>query len=90
MIAKEIIFTESDGLVKNEITFTREEDFAVEPAISNVVLNKGSKLGKSITYLFREIFLPDGFPESVHSDYIAYQIWNAIQVCSRYFIAMQN
>lgn len=28
----------------------------------------------------KEIFLPQGYPDSVHPDYTAYQIWDTVQV----------
>ena len=32
---------------------------------------------------FQEVFLPQGFPESVSSDYVTYQIWDTLQAfCS--------
>ena len=31
-------------------------------------------------YLSQEAFLPQGYPESVSDDYLAYQIWDTIQV----------
>lgn len=38
----------------------------------------------SVAYaFFQQVFLPQGFPESVSSDYVPYQIWDTIQAfCS--------
>jgi hypothetical protein len=33
----------------------------------------------SITQIFRTVFLPQGYPDSVSDDYIEYQIWDTIQ-----------
>ncbi|XP_013064724.2 RUS family member 1-like [Biomphalaria glabrata] len=33
----------------------------------------------SITHLFKNVFLPQGYPESVSPDYLRYQIWDTIQ-----------
>jgi len=33
-----------------------------------------------IATVIKEVFLPQGYPDSVHSDYTAYQIWDTIQV----------
>ncbi|VDP20369.1 unnamed protein product, partial [Onchocerca flexuosa] len=43
----------------------------------NIVTGQGS-----ITYwksLFRDIFMPRGYPQSVSADYLNYQIWDTIQ-----------
>ncbi|CAG2228046.1 RUS1 family protein homolog,RUS1 family protein C16orf58 homolog,RUS1 family protein C16orf58 [Mytilus edulis] len=37
----------------------------------------------SVSHFFRSVFLPQGYPESVSSDYVTYQIWDTIQAfCS--------
>ncbi len=36
----------------------------------------------SILLFAKSAFLPDGYPESVSEDYLEYQIWDTIQVCS--------
>ncbi|KAL5015975.1 hypothetical protein ScPMuIL_005564 [Solemya velum] len=33
----------------------------------------------SVSQFFRDVFLPQGYPESVSSDYLQYQIWDTIQ-----------
>ncbi|XP_044019590.1 RUS family member 1-like [Aphidius gifuensis] len=33
----------------------------------------------NIKSTLKEIFLPEGFPHSVHPDYVAYQIWDTVQ-----------
>lgn len=41
--------------------------------------SKHNRLGN----IFKKIFLPQGFPDSVSNDYIAYQIWDTAQAfCS--------
>nr|CAD7256883.1 unnamed protein product [Timema shepardi] len=38
---------------------------------------------KSIYFLFREVFLPQGYPDSVSDDYFHYQVWDTVQAfCS--------
>ncbi|XP_034946241.1 RUS1 family protein C16orf58 [Chelonus insularis] len=32
-----------------------------------------------LRHLLKEVFLPQGFPDSVHPDYVPYQIWDTIQ-----------
>ena len=40
------------------------------------------------THLSQEAFLPQGYPESVSDDYLAYQIWDTTQVrmCGRMYL----
>ncbi|KAG7334677.1 hypothetical protein KOW79_001273 [Hemibagrus wyckioides] len=38
--------------------------------------------GKSITAAFKNVFLPQGYPESVSDDYLHYQIWDTLQAFS--------
>ncbi|KAF5894736.1 RUS1 family protein C16orf58 [Clarias magur] len=38
--------------------------------------------GKSITDAFKNVFLPQGYPESVSEDYLQYQIWDTLQAFS--------
>ncbi|XP_058796916.1 RUS family member 1 isoform X2 [Phymastichus coffea] len=41
---------------------------------------RGTRFAESSTYaFFKEVFLPQGFPESVHKDYVPYQIWDTLQ-----------
>ncbi|XP_063974066.1 RUS family member 1 isoform X2 [Diachasmimorpha longicaudata] len=32
-----------------------------------------------LIFLIRSVFLPEGFPDSVHPDYVPYQIWDTVQ-----------
>ncbi|KAI5097089.1 RUS1 family protein C16orf58-like isoform X1 [Silurus meridionalis] len=38
--------------------------------------------GKSITDAFKNVFLPQGYPESVSEDYLQYQMWDTLQAFS--------
>ncbi|XP_053473767.1 RUS1 family protein C16orf58 homolog [Ictalurus furcatus] len=38
--------------------------------------------GKSITDAFKNVFLPQGYPESVSEDYLQYQLWDTLQAFS--------
>ncbi|XP_043282666.1 RUS family member 1 [Venturia canescens] len=33
----------------------------------------------SVEHFLKDVFLPRGFPDSVHSDYVQYQIWDTVQ-----------
>jgi len=54
-----------DGSSVNEVKADASESQAAYSRIATVV---------------KEVFLPQGYPDSVHSDYTAYQIWDTIQV----------
>lgn len=39
--------------------------------------------GSGLKHLFKSVFLPQGFPESVSADYLQYQLWDSVQAfCS--------
>ncbi|XP_029168227.1 LOW QUALITY PROTEIN: RUS1 family protein C16orf58 [Nylanderia fulva] len=62
---KETIYVKSeDGSGVNEMRFDSTE---TQPIYSRMVS------------IVKEIFLPQGYPDSVHSDYTAYQIWDTVQ-----------
>lgn len=44
--------------------------------------NEGESRGKSIVDVFKSVFLPQGFPESVSEDYLQYQFWDTVQAFS--------
>nr|XP_029492524.1 RUS1 family protein C16orf58 homolog [Oncorhynchus nerka]XP_029492525.1 RUS1 family protein C16orf58 homolog [Oncorhynchus nerka] len=39
----------------------------------------GGTTGKTIIGVFRSVFLPQGYPESVSGDYLQYQFWDTLQ-----------
>ncbi|XP_068192527.1 RUS family member 1 isoform X1 [Antennarius striatus] len=46
-------------------------------------LREGESTGNCIFGLFKRIFLPQGYPESVSKDYLQYQFWDTVQAfCS--------
>ncbi|KAG5333177.1 RUS1 protein, partial [Acromyrmex charruanus] len=42
-------------------------------------LTESQTVHSRITSVFKQIFLPQGYPNSVHPDYTAYQIWDTVQ-----------
>ncbi|KAK9977752.1 hypothetical protein ABG768_019549 [Culter alburnus] len=42
----------------------------------------GSLAGNSISGVFKSVFLPQGYPESVSEDYLQYQLWDTVQAFS--------
>ncbi|GLH11206.1 Uncharacterized protein GBIM_16033 [Gryllus bimaculatus] len=78
----EILFSERYGALGHETIYVKSPD-------QNVVVCLGSSdtLPRSLFYVFtasfREVFLPQGYPESVSADYLDYQIWDTVQAfCS--------
>ncbi|XP_041633869.1 RUS1 family protein C16orf58 homolog [Cheilinus undulatus] len=43
---------------------------------------KGEKRGNSVVGIFKSVFLPQGYPESVSADYLQYQLWDTVQAFS--------
>ncbi|XP_037647861.1 RUS1 family protein C16orf58 homolog [Sebastes umbrosus] len=45
--------------------------------------SEGESRGNSIVGVFKSVFLPQGYPESVSGDYLQYQFWDTVQAfCS--------
>ncbi|XP_070779682.1 RUS family member 1 isoform X1 [Enoplosus armatus] len=42
----------------------------------------GESRGNSIVGVFKSVFLPQGYPESVSNDYLQYQFWDTVQAFS--------
>ncbi|KAK2833073.1 hypothetical protein Q5P01_016962 [Channa striata] len=42
----------------------------------------GESTGNSIVGVFKSVFLPQGYPESVSEDYLQYQFWDTVQAFS--------
>lgn len=62
------------------------------PLVTNFKPVRGTRFTESLTYsFFKEVFLPQGFPKTVHKDYVAYQIWDTLQVrVDRFCIVMHQ
>uniref|UniRef100_UPI0037E7F5C5 RUS family member 1 n=1 Tax=Semicossyphus pulcher TaxID=241346 RepID=UPI0037E7F5C5 len=43
---------------------------------------EGESRGNSIIGVFKSVFLPQGYPESVSNDYLQYQFWDTVQAFS--------
>ncbi|XP_029013995.1 RUS1 family protein C16orf58 homolog [Betta splendens] len=44
--------------------------------------SEGSSRSNSIVAVFKSVFLPQGYPESVSDDYLQYQFWDTVQAFS--------
>lgn len=53
----------------------------INTCITSLKYNTFTRLGYAAYWksLFRDIFMPRGYPQSVSPDYINYQIWDTIQ-----------
>ncbi|KAK4875400.1 hypothetical protein RN001_011822 [Aquatica leii] len=82
MSSTEIVLTEKCGTLGRLMVYHKN------PASNKVTRLSGSDtLAKSLfdraKDLFREIFLPHGYPDSVSEDYLEYQVWDTLQAfCS--------
>nr|XP_027095383.1 protein root UVB sensitive 3-like [Coffea arabica] len=89
--AAEMMFEEWNGTASTKltktatITFTENEaeSFPTSPSIK-----KSSSPFKQITSRILEAFLPEGFPDSVTSDYVPFQVWDSLQGLSTYVRTM--
>ena len=57
-----------------------EEQIADETGTDETKRRNGKKWKQGIRLVFRQVFLPHGYPASVSTDYMAYQIWDTVQV----------
>lgn len=78
----DILLTEKCGTLGRIVLYRRDER-----TNTIVRLSTTDSIAKSIFSrtqdVFREIFLPSGYPDSVSDDYLTYQIWDTVQAfCS--------
>ncbi|KAF7390220.1 hypothetical protein HZH68_012077 [Vespula germanica] len=73
----QVLFSEIYGNEEENI-YVRSKDHS-----SIINLQTGLKNTKSllsgILSIIKDVFLPQGFPDSVHPDYVPYQIWDTVQ-----------
>ncbi|XP_075991115.1 uncharacterized protein LOC142986482 [Anticarsia gemmatalis] len=72
----EIVFKEKYGSsFKNRL-------YVKPPEQTNIVIHEEDRVGDVVS-LLKQIFLPQGYPDSVSKDYTSYQIWDTAQAfCS--------
>ncbi|XP_072163272.1 RUS family member 1-like [Diadema setosum] len=74
-----LVCRETYGSHSDPRDYVREDDGHVYEAWKN----SRSRRFSSVFQLFRTVFLPQGYPDSVSRDYMQYQIWDTIQAfCS--------
>lgn len=75
-------------VINNYVCFIHFYKAIFLPGTNTIVrLSTTDSIAKSIFSrtqdVFREIFLPSGYPDSVSDDYLTYQIWDTVQAfCS--------
>ncbi|KYM95259.1 UPF0420 protein C16orf58 [Cyphomyrmex costatus] len=72
-----IIFREIYGNEKEIVYLKPDDDFSASERKFGLIESQTVRSG--IVSTFKQIFLPQGYPDSVHSDYTAYQIWDTVQ-----------
>lgn len=65
---------------KRNVEDNNEEDLEIVEEEGNLESVTRSSWALNLLLIFRRIFLPNGFPASVSSDYVEYQIYDTIQV----------
>ncbi|XP_011167476.1 RUS family member 1 [Solenopsis invicta] len=72
-----ILFRESYGNEKETVYVKSKDGFSASE--TKLSLTESLAIRSRITSVFKQIFLPQGYPDSVHPDYTAYQIWDTVQ-----------
>ncbi|KAM3968700.1 RUS family member 1 [Aphomia sociella] len=74
---------EGEILLKEKYGSTSKERFYVKPPEQeNIVILDDERISNVVNW-FARVFLPQGYPDSVSKDYIAYQVWDTAQAfCS--------
>lgn len=71
-----LLFTESYGNEKERFFVKSKFEQSITELCSDT---NRSSFYASIGSVLKEVFLPQGFPDSVHPDYVPYQIWDTVQ-----------
>ncbi|XP_025836292.1 RUS1 family protein C16orf58 homolog [Agrilus planipennis] len=82
MTQKQLLIVEKCGSLGRSVLFSREE--GINTVVSSTSAETFStSLLQRVQDLFREVFLPHGYPDSVSEDYLEFQIWDTVQAfCS--------
>lgn len=73
----QILFSEAYGNEKEDV-YVKSKDHSSIIRLQTEPSQKKS-LVSAVVLIAKEVFLPQGFPDSVHPDYIPYQIWDTLQ-----------
>ncbi|KYQ54979.1 UPF0420 protein C16orf58 [Trachymyrmex zeteki] len=72
-----VVFRETYGNEKEIVYLKPNDDFSTSER--KFGLTESQTVHSRITSVFKQIFLPQGYPDSVHPDYTAYQMWDTVQ-----------
>ncbi|CAF3658262.1 unnamed protein product [Rotaria socialis] len=67
------------GQLTGRIYSTSKGFYHVSSDLTKTIHRQKSSLFQWFISIFKEIFLPTGYPNTVSNDYLAYQIWDTIQ-----------
>ncbi|KRT79262.1 hypothetical protein AMK59_8571, partial [Oryctes borbonicus] len=75
------LLKEQCGSLGNLVSYSKDEGNKLIRLTESKSLS--SSIWQNVNDVFRDIFLPHGYPDSVSEDYFSYQIWDTIQAfCS--------
>ncbi|KAJ4439571.1 hypothetical protein ANN_07698 [Periplaneta americana] len=81
-MSQQIIYREQYGALGRRIVYVKPPDQTTLVRLSSSLTLPTSFL-ESIIQFFRQVFLPQGYPDSVSDDYYRYQLWDTLQAfCS--------
>ncbi|XP_076287109.1 RUS family member 1 [Lasioglossum baleicum] len=72
-----LLFTEAYGSEKENFYVKSKDEQSITELLSDTTRTKS--IYSSIITIIKEVFLPQGYPDSVHLDYTSYQIWDTVQ-----------
>ncbi|XP_017762365.1 PREDICTED: RUS1 family protein C16orf58 homolog [Eufriesea mexicana] len=72
-----LLFTEAYGSEKHRFFVKSKDEQSITELLSDTTRAKSFYFG--FISIVKEIFLPQGYPDSVHPDYTPYQIWDTVQ-----------
>ena len=73
-----IVFVEKSSLSPEETVYVESESSVVKVAGVGGAEQRQRWLDKARAW-FTAVFLPEGFPATVSSDYLSYQLWDTVQ-----------
>lgn len=72
-----LLFTEAYGSEKETFFVKSKDEQSITELLSDTTRTKS--FYSSLVSILKEVFLPQGYPDSVHPDYTPYQIWDTVQ-----------
>ncbi|KZC09706.1 PREDICTED: RUS1 family protein C16orf58 homolog [Dufourea novaeangliae] len=72
-----LLFSETWGDEKNRFFVKSKDEHSITELLSDTTRTKSFYSG--FVSIVKEVFLPQGYPDSVHQDYTPYQIWDIVQ-----------